>query len=595
MVLGLVAVTFIAYQPVWHAGFIWDDDDYVTNNTTLRTLDGLRRIWSKLGATSQYYPLTHSSFWVEYHLWQLNPLGYHVVNVSLHAVNSILIGLVLRKLQVKGAWLAAAIFALHPVHVESVAWVTERKNLLSGFCYLSALLAYLHFLAGDADGSELGENTHRQASGTDPHKPWMFYWLALTLYLCALFSKSVTCSLPLVILLLVWWKHGRLGGRDVFALLPFLALGIAMGLTTVTVEGQHWALSFTERCLIAGRDLWFYIGKLVWPWKLTFIYPRWRVDPGSSWQYLYPAGALGVIAWSWALRNRWGRGPLVAGLLFVVTLVPALGFFNVYYFRFSFVADHFNYLASAALLALTAAGVMAVVRQGAVRIAAVSAVLVTLSAVTWHRAGAFHSSQELWEDTLRKNPGAFIAHNNLGTILREKGQYTEAVAHWRAASHISPNAWEPHMNLGKLFLDTGKYEEAVTEFREALRLEPESVEPRYGLGMTYAKLGQYQEAQAEFEEALRAKPDDGKAHYWLGAVEDHRGNVDEAIRHYLLAIHYEPALADTYVDLGFLRQRRGELDRAINCFQTAIRLLPDDNRPRAALAAAEKQREQMRH
>ena len=591
----LVAATFITYHPVWHADFVWDDDDYVTNNTTLRTLDGLRRIWFELGATSQYYPLTHTSFWVEYHVWRLNPSGYHVVNVSLHAANAILILLVLRKLQVQGAWLAAIIFALHPVHVESVAWVTERKNLLSGFCYLSALLAYLNFLTRGAVGWDPDESIHRQALGPGSRKPWLFYWLAVVLYLCALFSKSVTCTLPLAILLLVWWKRGRLAWRDVFALLPFLVLGIVMGLTTVRVEGQHWALSFSERCLIAGRDLWFYAAKLAWPQKLTFIYPRWQVDPGSWSQYLYPAGALGVIAGLWALRDRGGRGPLVAVLLFVVTLVPALGFFNVYYFRFSFVADHFNYLASVALLTLAATAVTAAVRQDALRAVAASAVLLTFSGLTWHRAGVFRSNQVLWEDTLAKNPGAFIAHNNLGTILRENGQFAEAITHWREASRIDPKAWEPPMNLGKLFLDTGKYDAAVAEFREALRLNPKSVDPRYGLGMTYAKLGQYKAAQTEFEAALRAKPDDGKTHYWIGAVEDHQGRVDEAIHHYQLAIHYEPALADAYVDLGVLRQKRGELERATKCFQAAIRLRPDDSRARAALAAVEEQREQTQH
>ncbi|HUI08137.1 MAG TPA: tetratricopeptide repeat protein [Verrucomicrobiae bacterium] len=591
LALSLVVLTFVAYQPVWHAGFVWDDDDYVTNNATLRTGDGLRRIWFEPGATSQYYPLTHTSFWIEYHLWRLNPRGYHVVNVSLHVLNAILVWLVLRRLQVTGAWLAAAIFALHPVHAESVAWVTERKNLLSGFCYLSALLAYLHWLGERAAGPDPGDPDQRGASAANSRKPWMLYGLALVLYLCALFSKSVTCSLPLAILLLVWWKRGRLGWRDALPLLPFVALGMAMGLTTLRVEGQHWPLSVTERCLIAGRDLWFYVGKLVWPQKLTFVYPRWQIDRGPWWQYLYPATALGVIATLWALRGRWGRGPVVASLLFVVSLAPALGFFNVYYFRFSFVADHFDYLASVALFALAAAGVMTVAQPGTIRVTTASAVLVTLAALTWHRATAFRSNQELWEDTLRKNPEAFIAHNNLGTILREQGQPAEAVAHWREASRLDPQAWEPHMNLAKLFLDTDKYEQAIAEFREAHRLNPRSVDPRYGLGMAWAKLSRYHEAQTEFEEAVRAKPDDGKAQFWLGAIEDHQGHSDEAIRHYLLAIRYEPTLADAYVDLGLLRQKRGELDRAINCFHTAIRLRPDDARARAALAEVEKQRD----
>ena len=343
--LFLVAATVLAYQPVWHAGFIWDDDVYVTNNLTLRSVDGLRQIWCKLTATPQYYPLVHTSFWLEYHLWGLNPVGYHVVNVLLHALAAILLWRVLVRLQLPGAWLAAGIFALHPVAVESVAWVTERKNVLAAVFYFAAALAYLR-----------GRRRERMAeSKSGVSLRW--YFLAFALFVAALLSKTTACSLPAAMLLVIWWKRGRIAGRDVWPLLPFFAAGVALGLVTswlerthVGAQGPEWAFSFPERCLIAGRAVWFYAGKLFWPANLTFIYPRWQINTGAWWQWIFPVAALAVVAVLWRLRRRIGRGPLVAVLFFGGTLLPALGFTNVYPMRYSFVADHFQYLASVGLI-----------------------------------------------------------------------------------------------------------------------------------------------------------------------------------------------------------------------------------------------------
>ncbi len=341
----LVLITLLAYQPVWRAGFIWDDDFYVTNNTPLHTVDGLWGIWFKPGTTIQYYPLVFTSFWAEYHFWGLQPLGYHLVNVLLHALNAILLWRVLQQLKIPGSWWAAAIFALHPVSVESVAWITERKNVLSGFFYLLAVLAYLRFRPlTDRESARAGD--------------WRYYPLVLALFLCALLSKTVTCSLPAVLLLLVWWKNGRVERRDVLATAPLFVLGVASGFMTTWMEkhsvganGAEWALSFVQRCLVAGRALWFYTGKLFWPRNLTFIYPHWEINAGVWWQYAFPVAALAVLIALWRVRSRIGRGPLVAVLFFAGTLVPALGFFDVFPFRYSYVADHFQYLACIGLIA----------------------------------------------------------------------------------------------------------------------------------------------------------------------------------------------------------------------------------------------------
>ena len=342
-------------MPALRGGFNWDDDAYVTNNLTLRSVHGLSQIWGQLTATPQYYPLVFTSFWLEYHLWGLNPLGYHVVNVLLHALAAMLLWRVLVRLQLPGAWLAAGIFALHPVAVESVAWVTERKNVLSAVFYFAAALAYLRWRD---DGT-----TTTGLRATSSWRSLVLYLLSLALFICALFSKTVTASLPAALLLVIWWKHGRIAGRDVWPLLPFFVAGAALGLVTSWLERTHvgangpeWALSFFDRCLIAGRALWFYAGKLFWPANLTFIYPRWQIDPGIWWQWLFPAAAIALVMILWSLRGRIGRGPLVAVLFFAGTLLPALGFANVYPMRYSFVADHFQYLASVGLIVLAAAG-----------------------------------------------------------------------------------------------------------------------------------------------------------------------------------------------------------------------------------------------
>jgi hypothetical protein len=267
--LALLVLVLLAYTPALDAGFVWDDDDYVTANVTLRSVTGLARIWVEPGAVPQYYPMAFTSLWLDYRLWGMRPFGYHLVNVLLHGLNAVLLWRLLVMLAVPGAWLAAAVFAVHPVHVESVAWVTERKNVLSGAFYLGAFLAYLRFAPPGGRGAG--------------PVAWRAYAAALALFVLAMLSKTVTCTLPAALLIVLWWKRPRLAARDVLPLLPFFALGLGLSLVTIWMEKHHvgaqgadWALSAVDRCLIAARALWFYLGKLVWPAPLVFNYPRWR-------------------------------------------------------------------------------------------------------------------------------------------------------------------------------------------------------------------------------------------------------------------------------------------------------------------------------
>ncbi|MHC4649419.1 MAG: tetratricopeptide repeat protein [Planctomycetota bacterium] len=498
----LVLMTLAAYWPATSCGYIWDDDDYVHQNVLLRSTGGLGEIWLDVGATPQYYPLVHTSYWLEYRLWEDDPRGYHVVNILLHALGAVLLWRVLKRLGVPGAWVAAAVFALHPVHVESVAWITERKNVLSGVFYLGSALLYLRFTL---------------RTGEDRPSRWL-YAGALALFVCALLSKTVACSLPAALLLVLWWKRGHIGWQDARLLAPFFALGVAFGLLTIWMEvhrvgaeGATWNLTFIDRCLIAGRALGFYAGKLIWPWPLMFVYPRWQINASAWWQYTFPAAAAAVVVGLWLARNRIGRGPLVAVLFFAGTLVPALGFFDIYPMRYSFVADHFQYLASIGLIALGATGLFAAARRcgdlGLVSAGiAAGVVLLVLGTATWRYGHAFQDAEMLWRDTLDNNDNAWIAHNNLGTILQARGRQDEAFHHFRRAVEINPDHAEAHNNVGGILGLQGRADEAIIHFRRALELDPGLARAHANLGNALLAQSRLDEAMIHFREAERLDP-----------------------------------------------------------------------------------------
>src|SRR6267143_6874478 len=338
----LAAVTILAYRPAWHGGFLWDDDDYIINNELLTAPHGWQRIWFSLDSPSQYFPLTYSTFRIEHALWGLNTTGYHWVNLLLHVGNALLVWAVLARLGVPGAWLAAAIFALHPVQVESVAWITERKNVLTGFFFLLTLVAWIAFV---------DKRTRRQ---------WIFYSLALIFYVLALSAKATACTLPAALFLILWLQKKPINWKRIFEILPFLVLGIAMGLLAMWWERYHQGtsraaitfLSPIERVLVASRAVWFYLSKLIWPSNLTFIYPRWYIAPTHFPDYAWlSAGGVLCVA-IYFLRRYAGRSVEVATVFFVATLSPVLGFIMLYTFRYTFVADHYQYLACIGPIAL---------------------------------------------------------------------------------------------------------------------------------------------------------------------------------------------------------------------------------------------------
>ncbi len=559
----LVAATILAYQPAWHAGFIWDDDHHVTR-PELSSPHGLGRIWTEFGATLQYYPLVHSVFWVEHRIWGEAAAPYHWVNILLHAFSALLVAKILQRLEIPGAWLAAGLFALHPVEVESVAWVSELKNTLSGVFYLSAALVYLGF-----DRNRRGRN----------------YVAALGLFLLGLMSKTVVATLPAALLVVFWWQRGKLSWkRDVAPLSPFFAAGIGAGWLTAWMErkfigaqGADFQFSIIERCLIAGRDIWFYLGKLGWPADLIFIYPRWHVNHTVWWQYLFPAAALalvGVLLW------RGWRGPLAALLFFVGTLFPALGFFNVYPFRFSFVADHFQYLASLGPLTLAAVGLSAAAgfireRRPIVKPLMCAALLLALGTLTWKQCALYADAQTLWQTTIRHNPDCWLAWNNLGAVLDGKGQLGEAINHLQEAIRLKPDYAEPQNNLGSALGRHGQIDEAIDHLRKAIRLAPGYAEAHNNLGAILGKKGQLDEAISHYQEAIHFKPDFADAHNNLGSSLEKQGRTDEAISQFREAIRLNPNFADAFNNLGAVLARNGQIDEAVSRYQEAVRLQPN--------------------
>jgi protein O-mannosyl-transferase len=574
--LLLVAAALAAYLRVWHAGFIWDDDAHLIR-PELAALHGLWRIWSEPGATQQYYPVLYSAFWLELHLWGYSAAGYHGLNVVLHGAAAWLLFLALRRLSVPGAFLAAAAFALHPVCVESVAWVSEQKNTLSAVFYLAAALAYLRFDAG-----------RRPA-----------WYAAGTLLFClALLSKTVTATLPAALLVVLWWKRGRLSWKgDAAPLAPWLALGAAAGAVTAWMERAHvgaggaaFALGFADRFLVAGRSAWFYLGKVFWPFDLAFIYPRWTLDPRSLGQDLWPVAAVAALAALFFLRRR-SRAPLAAALLFVGTLFPALGFINVYPFRFSFVADHFEYLALAIMLSAAAAALTLASRRLSPplrKAAAVAAVLglAGLAALTWRQTGMYSDIGTLWQTTIARNPRCWMAHNNLGLALMADGQADEAIAHYRTAIEIEPGFAGTHNNLGIALMRKGETAGAVAQYREALAIDPSGAETHNNLGMALRRDGRVDEAIAQYGMALEIKPDDLATNFNLGNALLQAGRIPEAIERYHTALDISPGYAEAHNNLGNALRAMGRLDEAIAEYRRALELDPSNARAERNLEAA---------
>lgn len=547
LALLLIAAVFVAYAPALAGDLLWDDAAHITVGA-LQGWDGLRRIWLDPGATQQYYPVLHSAFLVEHRLWGSSALGYHLVTAALHAGAACLVAFLCQRLAIRGAWIAGFLFALHPVHVESVAWISEQKNTLSLVLALLSVLAWLRF-----DESRAARH-------------WIF---AVVLFALALGAKTVTATVPCALLVLVWWRHGAIAWRrDVLPLLPWLVLGIAAGLGTAWVErhvigaiGAEFTLSPMQRVLLAGRAVWHYLATFLWPSHLVFTYPRWQLEPASALAWAYPAAILALGAGLWRARQR-TRAPLAALLVFAGMLFPVLGFLDVYPFRYSFVADHFQYHADVVLCLLVGGGTAwleeradSFAQRRALRLA-VGVLLLTLATLTWREAGHYRDAESLYRATIAGNPTSWMAHHNLGRLVsRKEGGLNEAIAQFDAAIALKPDHARAHYSLGVALQRVGRTAEAVPHFEAAIRFEPGNPELVANSHYIAGDILRYDparldEAIAHLREAVRRKPRVAQGHNTLGEALLAMGRTDDARGEFAEALRLQPGYVAAQANLA---------------------------------------------
>ncbi len=536
----MLLTALLIYWPALHGGLVLDDALWVNNSPELKSFSGLLSLWrgTKL---PDFFPLTSTSFWLEWHLWDKNLLGFHLTNVMLHVASGWLFWLVLRRLAVTGAFVVALLFVVHPVNVESVAWITERKNTLCLFFYLLSVLWWL----GSESESESGKKT----------KSRVYFALSLIAFLLALLSKTSVVTLPVILLGCVWWRKGKIEKRDWVRSLPYFGLSVALGLVTMWFQ-SHQAIghdvvltaNFWARLAGAGWAVWFYLWKAVWPLGLAFVYPRWTVDPNSPMSYL-PTVALAVIALVfWIYRGKsWMRPVLFALGYFLVTLAPILGFVDIYYFRYSMVADHWQYFSIIGVIALIVAGVNVKISNLRVKMILAAALAVVFTGMARQQAKLYGDPRVLWEDTLVKNPDSWMAHEIMGHYL---GNTPEAVEHFKKSLQLNPNNVASHVNLGMILQNAGRLEEAQKEYEAAEKIDPSQWAIKFNLGALYDTQGKNAEAEAAYRGAIQINPAYSPSHNYLGTTLLKLGTKTEAIAEFQEALRLDPGNVEARENLN---------------------------------------------
>ncbi|MDD9859312.1 MAG: tetratricopeptide repeat protein [Nitrospira sp.] len=533
LVLGLLVG--VSYFPATMAGFVWDDLAF-TAARPVQNLSGLWQIWFAPGNITNeghYWPVLYSLFWLEHKLWGFAPAGYHIVNMLLHLIVTLLLWRLLLRLEVAGAWVAAAVFAVHPLHVESVAWVIGRKDPLAAGFYLACVLTYIRFV----------EDGH-----------WWRYSCALGLFGLGLLSKSVVVTLPASLLIWHWWKQGRVTGTDLGRALPFLAVGL--GVTVVdwlsykSLEHVVFDYSVIERGLIAARAWWFYISKLVWPSELAVIYPRWEVGTGGALAWGCVAATVTVAVLLWVSRHRTGRGPLAGALFFTVTLSPMLGFVDYGYMQFAFVADRYQYLAGAGVIAVLVGAAASGARRlpdtwrTIVPVVVTVVVVACLGTITWHQAAIYKDEGTFFRRVAALNPAARFAHYNLGREYQRQGRLEEALVAYRTEYRFARATPNDPARIGYAQLGMGAIAEMQGRFEDA--------ETHYKSGSLYNEMAFHR-----------------LAGLWIRQERYH-----EAIDLYQTFIKRNPSNAGLYSDMGVALLKLKRYDEALRSFEQALALDP---------------------
>ena len=575
--LALVVLAAISYLPALSGGFVWDDVVFA-EEPVIHSPSGLRSIWfspADIRNEGHYWPVVYTSFWLEHKLWGLAPAGYHAGNIALHLLNCLLLWRLLVRLRVPGAAVIAAVFAVHPVHVESVAWIIERKDVLSALFYLSAVLVWIRFV--------------------EEQQPAR-YALALLLFTAGLLSKSVVVTLPAALLIWHWWQQGRVRRIDLLRLAPFVAVAVAITAADLSFytsrEPLELGYTLVERTLIAARALWFYAGKLLWPADLAVIYPLWEIDAGDlqAWAYLIAAGALAAMLWLG--RRRIGRGPLAGVLFFAVTLGPVLGFVDYGYMQFSFVADRFQYLAGIGVLAVlmgaAAHGVGKLpdgYRRGALGLAA--AVVVVLGGLTWRQARVYRDEVTLFSHVVAHNPAARDAHLNLGIALIEAERFDEGLEASRVAVEQRPDSAGALANVGRALVYLQQLEEAEDHLRRAVQIDPRSTTAHRNLAEALRKQERYAEAVESYRAVLAIDEGFALAYAGMGTALFGERRYVEALDAMATALSLQPELptaAMLHLHMGRAARELGRLQEAAAHFERATEIEPDNIEPLLDLA-----------
>ena len=581
--VSIVAATFLAYSPSLRGGFILDDVMALTDNRLVKAPDGLYRFWNIM-ETHDAWPMTNSTFWIEWRLWGLQPTGYRVTNLLLHSGAAWLLWIILRRLTIPGAFLAALLFALHPVNVESVAWIAQRKGLLAMVFFLLSILAYLHTEAPRTGDHASGSSGSPPPSGHKRSLPDGWYGLSLAAFLLAMLSKASVAVLPALLLGIVWWLR-PLTKRDVLRVLPFflvamLLVSVNIWFQTHGVETPAQKPDVIERLLGAGTVVWFYLYKAILPVHLIFFYPKWRIRTEELRWWLPLLAAVMTTGGLWRFRRSWSRPVLFAWGFFCIALLPVMGFTDITFMQYSLVADHYQHIALIAVVALGAAGWSLWQRwmRGPARWipnTAAGVVVGIFAALTWQQSHLYADGAALYQDTLEKNPGSWMAENNLGALLLQRGQLAQAIEHDQRALQLKPDYADAHNNLGNALRRTGRLPEAIEHYKEALRLRPNYPEAHNNLGGALAVAGQLQDAIDHLRQALLLKPDYPEAQYNLGLALAQGGQLQEAIGAYRQAVGLNPDNAEGYYNLGIALARTAQVPEAIGSFREAVRLKPD--------------------
>jgi Tfp pilus assembly protein PilF len=525
-VLALVLIAI--YLPALHGEFLWDDELLILRNRLNLDPSGWWKIWFEPRYLIDYFPLSAEGEWIQWQFFHTNTFGYHLVNVVLQFVSALLVWKLFARLHLRLAWLGALLFAVHPVTVESVAWMAELKNTLSLPLFLAAMLAWI---AWDRDRRRID------------------YLRALVLFLAAMLAKPSAVMFPFVILLYAWWRHGRVRAGDLAAAAPFFLVSLVLGLITIRYMHPAYGLKTIElggpldRLAIAGTTLAFYTGNILWPVGLLPVYPKWTIDPPSAW--LAWLALVTVLAVCWWGRKRWGRHALLGLGFFLLNLVPFLGFTPTAYMSFAWAMDHVLYLPMLGLIGLATAGLGALLNRApaAARtwmLAGVVAVLAALAVGSRAYAAIFQTQEALWTYTLRGNPGLAAGHNNLALYYFDHRRNDEAMAEYRAAIHVKPDFDEAYNGLGNTFFYAHDINDAMEAYRAAIRLKPDSAEAHNGLANALLAQGDLDGARAECERALAVDANYTDAHCNLGLIAARQGHFDAAISEFEQAHKINP-------------------------------------------------------